>query len=107
MHTTIISFEEQTRGWFTYLARARSLLQQVEAYRRLSRHLDSFRRIPVLEFDERAAAEFQRLLRMKLRVGTLDLKIAAIVLARDALLISRNLADFRRIPGLRVEDWSS
>jgi tRNA(fMet)-specific endonuclease VapC len=35
----------------------------------------------------------------------MDLKIAAICLAHDALLLTRNLVDFRRVPGLRVEDW--
>jgi tRNA(fMet)-specific endonuclease VapC len=36
----------------------------------------------------------------------MDLKIAAIALTRDATLLSRNLADFTRIPKLRVEDWT-
>jgi tRNA(fMet)-specific endonuclease VapC len=35
---TVISYEEQTRGWLAYVARARTLGQQVEAYRRLRRH---------------------------------------------------------------------
>ena len=30
---TIISYEEQTRGWFSFLAQARSLEAQVKAYR--------------------------------------------------------------------------
>jgi predicted nucleic acid-binding protein len=62
-------------------------------------HLDS-------SFDERAATEFQRLRRSRLRIGTMDLKIAAIVLAHDATLLSRNLSDFRKVPGLKVEDWT-
>lgn len=37
----------------------------------------------------------------------MDLKIAAITLAQDALLVSRNLRDFSRVPDLRVEDWAS
>lgn len=37
----------------------------------------------------------------------MDLKISAIVLAHDALLLSRNLVDFRRVPDLNVEDWIS
>jgi tRNA(fMet)-specific endonuclease VapC len=81
--------------------------QQVVAYRRLLQHLDNYRRIPVLTFDEAAAVVFQRLRRTRLRVGTMDLKIAAIVLSRDALLLSKNLTDFGQVPGLQVEDWTS
>ena len=99
--------QEQMRGWMAYLARARSMAQQITAYGRLLAHLDNYRRIPVLEFDEAAAMVFQRLRRSRLRIGTMDLKIAAIVLARDATLLSRNLDDFSQIPDLRVEDWTS
>jgi len=87
-------------------AGARTLVQQVSAYERLSRHLDLYRRIRVLEFDERAATEFQRLRQARIRVGTMDLKIAAVVLAHDATLLSRNLRDFHKVPGLSVEDWT-
>jgi len=104
--TTIISYEEQIRGWMAYLARARSLAHQVEAYARLRRHLDNYRSILVLDFDEQAAAEFQRLRRGRIRIGTMDLRIAAIVLSRDATLLSANLADFRAVPGLKVQDWT-
>jgi tRNA(fMet)-specific endonuclease VapC len=30
--TTVISYEEQMRGWMAYLARARSMAQQITAY---------------------------------------------------------------------------
>jgi tRNA(fMet)-specific endonuclease VapC len=36
----------------------------------------------------------------------MDLKIAAIVRARGATLLSRNLVDFRKVPGLKVADWT-
>jgi len=61
----------------------------------------------VLGFDEAAATEFQRLHRRRLRMGTMDLKIAAIVLSHDATLLSRNLSDFNQIPELHVEDCTS
>jgi tRNA(fMet)-specific endonuclease VapC len=35
----------------------------------------------------------------------MDLKIASIVLAHNAMLLSRNLRDFQQVPNLRVEDW--
>ena len=46
------------------------------------------------------------MLRLKLRIGTMDLRIAAIAIAQDALFLSKNLTDFRKVPGLRVEDWT-
>ena len=104
--TTIISFEEQMRGWMAYIARAKSLQRQVEGYQRLRQHLDNYRQIPILDFDQRAAGEYQQLRRRRLRLGTMDLKIAAIALAQDATLLSRNRSDFGRIPGLAVEDWT-
>jgi len=105
--TTIVSYEEQTRGWLAYIARAKTTVQQVEAYRRLHRHLDVYRASRVLDFDERAATEFQRLRPLRRRVGTMDLRIAAIALVHNATLLTRNAVDFDRIPGLRIEDWTS
>jgi tRNA(fMet)-specific endonuclease VapC len=105
--TTIISYEEQMRSWMAHIARTRSMTQQVEACRRLLRHLDNYRRIPVLAFDAQAAVEFQRLRRARIRIGTMALKIAAIVLSQSATLLSKNLVDFGKVPDLRVEDWTS
>ncbi len=39
-------------------------------------------------------------------IGPNDLKIAAICLAHDVTPVSANVGEFRRVPGLRVEDWS-
>ena len=105
--TTVITYEEQMRGRLSQVAGAKNSAQEIKAYRQLNRTLDDFRTIRVLDFEEQAAAELQRLRRMKLLVGTLDLKIAAITLVHDATLLSRNLRDFRKVPGLKVEDWTS
>jgi tRNA(fMet)-specific endonuclease VapC len=40
-----------------------------------------------------------------IRIGTLDLKIAAITIAHDATLLTRNTVDFAKVPGLRFENW--
>jgi tRNA(fMet)-specific endonuclease VapC len=104
--TTIISYEEQSRGWLKYVKGKKNTAEAVEAYRRLSRHLDVYRSIRALSFDERAATEFQRLDKLRLRIGTLDIRIAAIALANNATLLSRNLQHFRKVSGLRVEDWT-
>ena len=44
-------------------------------------------------------------IRVHIRIGTQDLKIAAIVVEHGALLLSRNTIDFERVPGLQVESW--
>jgi len=104
--TTIVSYEEQTRGWFSYMAQARTITQQIEAYRRLHAHLDFYGKIQVLDFDAAAAVEFQNLKRLQNRVGTFDLRIAAIAISRQATLLTRNTIDFERLPGLRFADWT-
>ena len=104
--TSIVCFEEQTRGWLAVIAKARTQLQFIESYRRLKQHLLNYCGIRVLDFDEHSAAEFQSLHKMRLGIGTLDLRIAATALAHHATLLSRNLRDFRKVPGLQVEDWT-
>ena len=39
-------------------------------------------------------------------IGPNDLKIAAICLAHDLTIVTGNVREFRRVPGLQVEDWS-
>lgn len=39
-------------------------------------------------------------------IGPLDLMIAAHALALGATLITTDLSEFRRVPGLRCEDWT-
>jgi tRNA(fMet)-specific endonuclease VapC len=104
--TTIVSVEEQMRGWLTVLAQSRDMHQEVAAYRRLHALLAFFGDIAVLDFETAAADLFLRLRRSRVRIGSMDLKIAAITLSHGAVLLSRNLTDFRQVPGFHVEDWT-
>jgi tRNA(fMet)-specific endonuclease VapC len=104
--TTIVSYEEQTRGWLAFAAKARTVTQQVHAYQRLKRHLDVYRGMNVLDFDELVATTYQKLRQSRIRIGTMDLRIAAIALAHNGTLLSRNAVDFNKVPGLQVEDWT-
>jgi tRNA(fMet)-specific endonuclease VapC len=104
--TTIVSYDEQTRGWLAYIARSRKLAQMIEGYRRLHRHLDVYCGICVLDFDESAAVALQSIRQLQNRIGAFDLRIAAITLSRGATLLTRNQIDFGRVPGLKFEDWT-
>jgi len=55
--------------------------------------------------DHEAVETFNRLRDQGARVGTQDLKIAAIAFAHDARLLTRNAVDFAKVPGLRFENW--
>lgn len=102
-----ISYEEQIRGWMSVIAQARTVEQQIPFYRELERLLRFYCITPLLPFDEKAATHFARLRQARVRIGTMDLKIAAIALANNATVLTRNLADFGKVPGLNVEDWSA
>jgi tRNA(fMet)-specific endonuclease VapC len=65
--------------------------------------------IPVLDFDLEAAAAYGRL-RSRLEaagspIGPNDMLIAAQAVARELTLVTDNHGEFRRVKGLRVENW--
>jgi tRNA(fMet)-specific endonuclease VapC len=103
--TTAITLEEQTRSWLGLIRRYKEVHRQVPYYDRLIQLFDFFADWSVLPFDDAAADEFKRLRGERIRTGTMDLKIASIALASDATLLSRNLRDFDKVPGLQVENW--
>lgn len=104
--TSIVSYEEQVRGWLSYIAKAQTIEAQVEAYKELRQQLATYCTIPIIDFDNQAANEFQRLKKLYPRLGTMDLKIASIALVNYAVLLTRNSSDFRVITGLQIEDWT-
>lgn len=64
---------------------------------------------PILPFDATAAQRYGTL-RAELeadgrRLAEPDLRIAAIVLARGATLVTGNVRHFARVPDLRIENW--
>jgi tRNA(fMet)-specific endonuclease VapC len=103
--TTVITLEEQMRGWLAWMNRVQDVHRQVLAYQELLRLCDFFTRWHVVPFDAQAASTLQGLRAQRIRIGTMDLKIAAIALVHDALLLSANLRDFQQVPNLRVADW--
>jgi tRNA(fMet)-specific endonuclease VapC len=80
--------------------------------RRILTAIDDLRRdVGVLVFDERCAEEFGKLRGVVKRLGAsgnpMDLMIASVAIAHDLTMVTHNTADFRYVPGLRLEDWLS
>jgi tRNA(fMet)-specific endonuclease VapC len=103
--TTAITPEEQMRGWLSAIHSQREIHRQVPYYERLVEMIRFFADWRILPFDSSAADEFQSLRSSRVRIGTMDLKIASITLVHNATLLTSNLRDFQQVPGLRVEDW--
>jgi tRNA(fMet)-specific endonuclease VapC len=104
--TTVITVEEQLRGRLDPVHRARSDAEVVRAYRTFLATSLYFCTITIIGFDEQAQTMFRRLRAQGVRIGTQDLRIAAIVLSQDATLVTRNVRDFATIPALDMQDWS-
>jgi tRNA(fMet)-specific endonuclease VapC len=103
---TIITYEEQVRGRLNFLSRAKTLEQRILAYKALYQLWLDYRSIDILPFNNVAAIEHQRLRKTYPRLGNMDLKIAAISLTNNAVLLTCNRSDFGQIAGLQIEDWS-
>jgi tRNA(fMet)-specific endonuclease VapC len=103
--TTIITVEEQFRGWLAEIHRLTDPHRQIPAYEHRHRRVDFFAAWTVLPWDADAADRFVGYRRDGVRIGTLDLKIACIALAHDAILLTRNTTDFAKVPNLRFENW--
>lgn len=102
--TTIVSVEEQLRGWLARIAKLHDPHAQVGAYTELGERVNFLAAFTFLPWDSEAADLFQRLRKQKVRIGSMDLKIACIVIAHDAILLTRNSVDFSKVPDLRFEN---
>ncbi|MBN1888506.1 MAG: type II toxin-antitoxin system VapC family toxin [Thermoflexales bacterium] len=103
---SIVTAHEQLRGRMAQVNRASTAQELIFAYKLLHETLRLYLTVSVVDFDEQAAAIVDDLSQRKIRIGTLGLRIAAIALANDATLVTRNQRDFERIPGLMIKDWS-
>jgi tRNA(fMet)-specific endonuclease VapC len=103
---SIVSLHEQVLGCHAYLQRARTSREVVHGYTLMAQVLQHFTVAPVLPFDEPAATVFAACVAQRVRVRTMDLRIAAIALARGLVVLTRNASDFGHVPGLEMEDWT-
>ncbi len=103
---SIISVEEQLSGWYALLRKAKTPSELAAVYASMTRSVSSLSRLTILSFTEPAIDRYVALRAMKLNLGKMDLRIAAIVLEQGAILVTRNARDFSRIPGLNFENWA-
>jgi len=103
---TIVTVAEQMQGRLAVISRAQTEAEVARALTNLQNTQAFFQTIRVLLYDEKAQSWFAQFRQQKIRVGTQDLRIAAIALSQQATLVTRNARDFQQIPGLTITDWS-
>ncbi|OQY47801.1 MAG: nucleic acid-binding protein [Anaerolineaceae bacterium 4572_78] len=104
---TIITVEEQIRGRFSTIRRLTKTAKIVRAYHDLLDTLSFLCKFQVIPFDQAAYEQFSMLRQQKIRIGTMDLRIGAIALAHQAIVVTRNQRDFGQIPNVRLKDWTA
>lgn len=102
---TILTVEEQLRGWLAKINRHHDPQLQITSYAKLQRQVEAMADWIILPFDADAAARFVEFRRRGVRIGSMDLKIASVVIAHEVTLLTRNSTDFAQVPGLRFENW--
>jgi tRNA(fMet)-specific endonuclease VapC len=103
---TIITVEEILGGWYTQTRQARDDHQLARAYQALQQVIEFTRSIEVLPFDIAGMRRSRQLRTRHRRIGTNDLRIAAIVIEQQGILVTRNITDFGDISGLQLETWA-
>ena len=102
----VISVEEQLSGWHRALRQTKQTSQLTAVYQRMTDTVASLRYFPIYSVTAGAGRRFDQLHKLKLGVKKMDLRIAAIALESKGKVVTRNLRDFGRVPGLALEDWS-
>ena len=103
---TIITVIEQIQGRLAVIHHATLEADVARGCERLQETMGFYASIYVLPYDVEAQLRFAQLRRQQVRIGTQDLRIAAIALSKNATLVTRNRRDFAKVPGLHIVDWS-
>jgi tRNA(fMet)-specific endonuclease VapC len=104
--TTVITLEEQMRGRLSQINQVASGDRLRFAYVALRRTYQLFQDIQICDFTYEAELRYADLIKQRLRVGTQDLRIAAIALSLNATVVTCNVRDFGRVSALLIEDWT-
>lgn len=102
-----ITVDESYAGWHARIRKARKPAEIAEAFAGLAAAAAVFGAFSIIPFPIPAIQRFEALKKLKLNTGPNDLRIAAIALEAGGIVVTRNVRDFRRVPGLVCEDWSA
>jgi tRNA(fMet)-specific endonuclease VapC len=104
---TTVTLEEQLKGRLAAISRCATKPELLPiAHQNLLITQRYFCNMNLLDFNESACECFKKLRQQEINIGTQDLRIAAIALVNDAILVTQNYKDFIKVPDLKMEDWT-
>jgi tRNA(fMet)-specific endonuclease VapC len=107
---TIVTVQEIFNGWVVKINDRAESGNLVNLYTKLWTTQEYFKGVRILNFDNVAYTCYQGLLRQNQQLNKKrlqkDLRIAAIALSINAVMVTRNQKDFSQIPNLVLEDWT-
>lgn len=102
-----VTVEEALGGWYTCIRQAKTFHDQARASQSMAQTMMLLNKFPIIAVTESSLRHAESLVKAKLNIGRMDLKIAALALELDVTVVTNNIRDFSRVPGLKVEDWSA
>ena len=104
-YVSVVNCEEVYRGRLNAIRQAdarRNLPEFITAYEESRITIGQLGRLQVLPYNQLSHDLFTKWRAAKVRIGTQDLRIAALCVAHDAMLVSRNRRDFDKVPELKL-----
>ena len=106
---TSVTVEERVQGWMNSIRQAsvpKHSARLVWAYAGLKSTVQHLAGFQIVDWTDESSDRFREMRRQGVRIGTQDLRIAAIALSLNAIVVTRNQRDFVQVPGLTIDDWT-
>lgn len=106
----IVTVQEIFNGWIVKINNPAQSSNLVRLYTNLWTTMEFFKGVRILNFDAAAYTCYERLLRENKQLNKnrlqKDLRIAAIALSVNGVMVTRNQRDFSQVPSLVLENWT-
>ena len=99
-----VTLAEVMRGMLNLLQRMAKAGKDTNGYAALLRADYDIHLFPILPYTDEAHAHFMGFAPAVRRLGRADCQIAAIALANNCVIVTRNTRHFAQIPGVSIED---
>jgi tRNA(fMet)-specific endonuclease VapC len=107
LFTTSVTLEEQLKGWQAPINRYRNdPRKSAQGHAALVENVYYLSKWNILPYTEEADSIFRQLQKQRIRIGSQDLRIAAIALLHGFTVVTSNVRDFAQVPHLKIEDWT-